>query len=166
MKYGDQTAPLVRLVVDGDGPSLMGRNWLHYIRLDRKNIHAVMKAPHPTETLTEKFSDLFKDELGKVNDLKVSHPLSASSVYNLSQLDALPVKYTYIETATCKDPIPSKVLTSLRMAGLRLKVIIWSHTSTENNAEGDCLLWGTRVIIPTKYGNLILQELHRDYPQS
>ena len=70
VKYGDQTAPLVLLVVDGDGPSLMGRNWLRYIRLDWKNIHAVMKASHPTATaeeLTEKFSNLFKDELGKVN---------------------------------------------------------------------------------------------------
>ena len=30
--------------------------------------------------------------------------------------------------------------------------------------EGDCLLWGIRVVVPSKHQPHILQELHRDYP--
>ena len=73
VKYGEQRAPLVLLVVDGEGPSLMGRNWLRYIRLDWKSIHAVIDAGVATpDQLTEKYADIFTDELGKVSDLKVT----------------------------------------------------------------------------------------------
>ena len=36
VQYCGQTAPLVLVVVAGDGPSLFGRNWLKYIQLDWK----------------------------------------------------------------------------------------------------------------------------------
>ena len=73
VEYKDQRAPLVLLVVDGDGPTLMGRNWMPYIRLDWKNIHTIQESPHSAvEELTEKFAELFKDELGKVSDLQVT----------------------------------------------------------------------------------------------
>ena len=29
--------------------------------------------------------------------------------------------------------------------------------------EGNCLLWGTRVVVPRKLQNRVLQELHRDH---
>ena len=41
MQYGSQKARLVLLVVDGNGPSLLGRNWLRHVRLDWKSICAV-----------------------------------------------------------------------------------------------------------------------------
>ena len=34
VKYGDQTAILPLLVVKGEGPSLLGRNWLAALKLD------------------------------------------------------------------------------------------------------------------------------------
>ena len=71
VKYGDQKAPLVLLVVDGDGPSLLGRNWLSYIQLDWKNIHAIMVSKSPSYVM-EKYADLFKDELGKVSQFQAT----------------------------------------------------------------------------------------------
>ena len=44
VRYGEQCASLVLLVVAGDGPTLLGRNWLKYIQLDWKAIHAVSDA--------------------------------------------------------------------------------------------------------------------------
>jgi len=41
VKYGTQSAPLVLVVVTGNGPSLFGRNWLEYIQLDWKQIATV-----------------------------------------------------------------------------------------------------------------------------
>ena len=34
VKYGDQTATVSLLVVKGEGPSLLGRNWLGILKLD------------------------------------------------------------------------------------------------------------------------------------
>ena len=40
---------------------------MRYIRLDWKNIHVIQESPHSAEDeLTEKFAELFKDELGNV----------------------------------------------------------------------------------------------------
>ena len=66
-QYGSQVAKLVLVVVAGNGPSLLGRNWLKYLRLDWKQIarlhsgkmqslHAVLDQ-HPT---------LFQEGLGTI----------------------------------------------------------------------------------------------------
>ena len=34
VKYGDQTVTLPLLVIKGEGPSLLGRNWLDVLKLD------------------------------------------------------------------------------------------------------------------------------------
>ena len=70
MQYGDQLARLVLLVVAGDGPSLLGRNWLRYIQLDWKQINSMSQSPL-TELLRENNS-LFKDELGKVEQYRAT----------------------------------------------------------------------------------------------
>ena len=36
--YGDRKQKLVIVVVEGNGPNLLGRNWLKYLRLDWNNI--------------------------------------------------------------------------------------------------------------------------------
>ena len=69
VRYGEQRAPLVLLVVAGDGPSLLGRNWLKYIRLDWKSIHAIYhsnKSPELADLLRQ-HSAIFTDELGKIS---------------------------------------------------------------------------------------------------
>ena len=71
VKYNDQQSPLVLLVVEGDGPPLLGRNWLRYIRLDWKRIHAVSTSTTP-EMLMSKYADLFKDELGTVSQFQAT----------------------------------------------------------------------------------------------
>ena len=81
-------------------------------------------------------------------------------------MEALPK----IALATRKDQILSRVLHLTRHG--------WKEATTESDdvlklyylksqeitVEGDCLLWGTRVIIPKKQRDHILQELHRDHP--
>ena len=41
VQYGDQKKKLVLVIMGGDGPSLLGRNWLKYIQLDWSSIFAV-----------------------------------------------------------------------------------------------------------------------------
>ena len=73
VKYRDQREKLVLVVVEGNGPSLLGRNWLRYIRLDWNNIFSVRRAKmQPLHSLLQRHQPLFSKELGKI------HPFTAS----------------------------------------------------------------------------------------
>ena len=43
-------------------------------------------------------------------------------------------------------------------------IVYYWNRRTELAVEGDCLLWGIRVVIPQKLRNTALRELHRDHP--
>ena len=66
--YGEQEAKLPVLVVPGDGPSLLGRNWLKLIRL---NWPEIKKVSLELDTLLSKYKNLFKEELGTVQNYQV-----------------------------------------------------------------------------------------------
>ena len=40
----------------------------------------------------------------------------------------------------------------------------FSHHKNELTTEGDCLLWGTRVVIPSKLRGEVLKSLHQGHP--
>ena len=65
--YKQQQAKLVLVVVGGNGPSLLGRNWLKYIRLDWNSIatvRSVTQRSEPLQNLMKKNLPLFEDRLG------------------------------------------------------------------------------------------------------
>ena len=68
--YGQQEATLPLLVVDGSGPSLLGRDWLSKIKLDWQSLNNLQTKPAPpTNTLQDvlqRHKDVFKKELGTV----------------------------------------------------------------------------------------------------
>ena len=65
VKYGTQSAPLVLVIVNGNGPSLFGRNWLKYIQLNWERITATVQTESKgLDVLLEDHNALFKDELG------------------------------------------------------------------------------------------------------
>ena len=55
-------------VVAGDGPSLLGRDWLQHLTLNWKKINTVSK--HASGKLVDKYGDLFKDELGTIKSFQ------------------------------------------------------------------------------------------------
>lgn len=79
VKYGEQEHMLTTLVVEGARPNLLGRDWLAHIRLNWKELFHLetkeqRKSPEPTQparlqparlqVILDKYSDVFKDELG------------------------------------------------------------------------------------------------------
>lgn len=67
VQYEEQTNKLVLTVVTGDGPSLLGRNWLQHLRLNWREIKAMKThAVGSLEYLLDKYSDLFNEELGTI----------------------------------------------------------------------------------------------------
>lgn len=75
VRYGKQCKPLVLRVVEGNGPSLFGRDWLEQLRLNWKQIGAVSverDSPLSVDQLCTKFDDVFKDELGYIHSFEAS----------------------------------------------------------------------------------------------
>ena len=141
VQYGSQKARLVLLVVDGNGPSLLGRNWLRHVRLDWKSICTVS---HDT-----------------------SNTLNDPTLFNITQIESLPLTAQQIEQATRNDKILSKVLQYTKRGWPSQEEDVmkpYCQRSEQITVEGDCLMWGYRVIIPSKHRSHILQELHRDHP--
>ena len=60
--YEGQTATLPLIVVEGDGPTLLGRNWLGSIRIDWCKIHYSPSAG--IQNLLEKYDKIFDGKLG------------------------------------------------------------------------------------------------------
>ena len=101
-------------------------------------------------------------------EIETAQPSSpSSSIFNVAQLDALPVTSLQVATATRTDPVLSRVFTSTKrgwphMVPDTLKPFFSRHN--ELTVEGGCLLWGIRVIVPRKLQNAVLKDLHKDHP--
>ena len=70
VRSGNQTAQLPILVVAGNGPSLLGRNWLNQLRLDWKEIHH-MSARITLQDILAKHTAVFSSQFGKIVGVKV-----------------------------------------------------------------------------------------------
>ena len=68
VSYKNQQATLLLIVVEGDGPTLLGRNWLDHIVLDWKEIHLIRNAP--LHAILEKHRAVFGEELGRMKGLE------------------------------------------------------------------------------------------------
>ena len=66
--YQNQKRELPLLVVSGDGPSLLGRNWLQQIKLDWSGLHALsgVSPKSQWQDVIDCHPDVFRDQLGKV----------------------------------------------------------------------------------------------------
>ena len=96
-----------------------------------------------------------------------SHVMSDATIYNTRQIASLPLSSKDVEQATRRDPILGRVLEYTQkgwpgLAGEEFKA--YYNRKDELAIEGDCLLWGARVVIPTKLRDRLLKELHQDHP--
>ena len=96
-------------------------------------------------------------------------PPSTCSAFVVGQIQALPVSSEQLESATRQDP-----LLSLSRVHQYIQEG-WPDSTTEEfkpyrdrqlelTTQGNAVLWGSRVIIPSKLHSRILEELHRDHP--
>ena len=73
VSYGTQKGMYTLFVVKGSGTNLLGRDWMRHIRLDWKSIAStVNNVSSPCyQPLLDKYSEVFKDELGTLKFMKV-----------------------------------------------------------------------------------------------
>ena len=63
--YEGQKQDLVLIVVEGNGPSLFGRNWIKFIRPDWNQI-ATVHSTDRLQSILDKHDTVFKNELGRI----------------------------------------------------------------------------------------------------
>eukprot|EP00731_Ephydatia_muelleri_P006059 Em0003g307a len=88
-------------------------------------------------------------------------------VYNMTQLETLPVTYQQLKTATNHDPVLGQVVQCIRNGWPPVAVSDelkpYVARKLELTLQDDCVLWGTRVVIPKRLQAPILEELHKDH---
>ena len=85
VKYNEQYAKLSLIVTPGNGPSLLGRNWLSCFKLNWESLFTVSEVPDDDskmklERLLEKHNEVFKDELGTLKDVTVHLDLKEGAI--------------------------------------------------------------------------------------
>ena len=82
VKYGEQTGLFTLYVVEGAGPTLVGRDWLRQIRLDWYSIGLLSKQQGQgrLEDLLELYSAVFQEEVGVMNTFEAHLQLKPESV--------------------------------------------------------------------------------------
>ena len=80
VKYEEQQPKKLSLViVEGNGPSLLGRNWLHHIRLNWSHIKVVRLPNDSIATVLNEFKDVFNEGLGTVRSVKAKLTVDESA---------------------------------------------------------------------------------------
>ena len=89
---------------------------------------------------------------------------SEPNIFNICQIEPLPLTSGQLKQATRTDPVLSKVLMFTKN-GWPLQVSealkpYW-HRRLELSLEDDCIMWGYRVVVPKKCQKIVLEELHQ-----
>ena len=110
------------------------------------------------------------DALSRLPLLATCSSTKENDIYNVESkfLEGLPITSTSIRKATQTDQVLSRVLEYTRSGwptevdDMRLKP--YFQRKHELSIEQDCLMWGLRVVIPSKHREGMLEELHMAHP--
>ena len=70
--YKQQSEQLSLQVLQKEGPTLLGRNWLRYLVLDWKQLKIVrQQTSDALQKVLDNYSEVFQDELGSIHGVKV-----------------------------------------------------------------------------------------------
>jgi len=67
-------------MVRGEGPPLLGRNWLKHFTLDWDRIKTVLQEKDELNNLLAKYADVFTNTLGKITPVKAKIAVAPSAV--------------------------------------------------------------------------------------
>ncbi|KAL5460041.1 hypothetical protein EMCRGX_G033456 [Ephydatia muelleri] len=80
VKYKNQTRTLSLFVVNTDGPTLLGRDWMRQLKLDWSMVnHVLMEKNGRLEALMRKYEELFKPAMGAIQGVKAKLTVKADA---------------------------------------------------------------------------------------
>ena len=93
-------------------------------------------------------------------------PTEEPGIFQVSFFYDLPVDASDIAEKTCQDPVLSRVLEYVFTGWpnhVDKDLQMYFTKRDELSTEQGCLLWGSRVVIPSTYHPVILEELHAEH---
>ena len=87
-------------------------------------------------------------------------------IFQVSQIDVLPVNADMIRQATQRDPILSRVVEYTKQGWPSVgekELEPFHRRKDELTIQDGCLMWGSRVVIPAKYHAQLLAEIHEGH---
>ena len=90
-----------------------------------------------------------------------------ATVFNMQQIETLPVRARHIREATRADPTLSQVCQytmSVWPSDVPEDLNPYYRRRYELGVEVGCLFWGPRVVIPKQYRSKVLTEFHLSHP--
>ncbi|KAL5517154.1 hypothetical protein EMCRGX_G002638 [Ephydatia muelleri] len=80
VKFKNQTRTLSLFVVNTDGPTLLGRDWMRQLKLDWSMVnHVLMEKNGRLEALMRKYEELFKPAMGAIQGVKAKLTVKADA---------------------------------------------------------------------------------------
>ena len=106
------------------------------------------------------------DGLSRLPLAKESTDSQETTIFNIGQIELLPVTSQQLKAATRNNALLSKVLlyskTGWPAVVPELLKPYWKRR-LESSTEDKCLMWGIWVIVPHKLRKVVLQELHQSH---
>ena len=125
MSYGHQQACLPVVVTAGDGPALMGRNWLSVLRLDWKQIKQISLEPYDqVEKLVSKYASLFDGDLGTIKGVTAHLKLKENAILQFFKPRPVPFALKEKIAEELKRLERIGVLEKVGLIGLRLVPVL------------------------------------------
>ena len=72
VQYKDQKKNLILVIIEGNGPAFLGRDWLMHIKINCADISTVQSTPKMSQ-LVQEYSEQFEDKVGTVKYFMVHH---------------------------------------------------------------------------------------------
>ena len=95
-------------------------------------------------------------------------PIPEEIVLVMNYIDSGPVTWKQISQASRNDSIIGKVINFVQSYWPQNvtdpELLPYFNRRKELSIDQNCLLWGARVVVPTKLQKLVLQELHDCHP--
>ena len=91
----------------------------------------------------------------------------AASMFNIAQVQSLPLTFQQIQDETSCDPVLKKVGTYVAKGWpteVNDDLKLYKGRQHEIGMENKCLMWGVRVIIPKSLQARLLESLHETHP--
>ena len=93
--------------------------------------------------------------------------ITFDTIFSLGQVEVFAITAKQVAAATSKDPVLVKVLQFVYSGwpdSVDAMLKPYFNCKNEISIERGCLMRGIRVIVPTQYQKIVLDELHMDHP--
>ena len=148
--YQGSTYQLPLVILEGRGPLLFGRNWLHQIRLNWQSICTV-SSETGVEAVVDKFPEIFQDDLGCARDVEVSIPVDESASPIFYKPRTVPLAYKAQVDAELERQLKAGLLVPVKWNSWAAPIVTVPKASGELRICGDYRLTVNRVTPVEQY---------------